>query len=131
MLSKLNVKTAQSWSIEMYIVIVIFLTAIIFFYYITTSSSEANTLKTAAEDAPQAIKSKNMFSDNKLTQDEMQRLSQMNCSEIRRVLGVGDKKVCIYFTTSDQKILNISNGTDTKFGFGCPGIIISSKPCGS
>ncbi len=72
---------------------------------------------------------KDLIDDGQLTKDEMARIGQLNCEDIKRMLGT-NKEACIYFKDADGNIVDMLN--DGRFGVGCPGLEIDGqKICAS
>ncbi len=120
-------KRGQTWSIETYLAIGVFLIALVFFYSLTLNRGTDSNVQVEVEELARTLMSNSLLKDGVLSQQDLNYLYSMNCSEWRQLLKT-TKNICIYLQDGEGNLL--VNSSQVIHGFGCPSINISGMICG-
>lgn len=118
-------RSAQTVTLDLIIGITIFITVIVLFYYLFGVGVTKTEEEDAAQKVVEGLEGNAYFSDGELTSDEVEALSEMNCTTIKQFFDT-NKNICIYATDANGHIVKLSD----KNAVGCPGIEINNIICG-
>lgn len=118
-------KSGQTITLDLIIGITIFITVIVLFYYLFGIGVTKTEEEDAAQKVVEGLSGNSYFSDGELDSDEVEALSEMNCTTMKQFFDT-NKNICIYATDTSGHIVELINKT----AVGCPGIEIDNVICG-
>ncbi|MBI4896549.1 MAG: hypothetical protein HY832_03305 [Candidatus Aenigmarchaeota archaeon] len=118
-------KSGQTITLDLIIGVTIFITVIVLFYYLFGVGVTKTEEEDAAQKVVEGLAGNSYFSDGELDSDEVEALSEMNCSTMKTFFDT-NKNICIYATDTSGHIVELNN----TIAIGCPGIEIDNVICG-
>ncbi len=108
------------------ILVLTIITALTLLYHFYALKVTEVDIKEEANKLQKNLNSNPYTKDNKLTPEEIEALAAMDCNKLREFFGI-QSNLCIYAVDSDGKLVQLN---DTRYSFGCEGLVVGGIECG-